>query len=249
MSNKRNAPAVASGDTTAASIESDALHREAIPFSTISPSGKKVKTDDTLAELPKVQRREGAISWDDYFMAVSYLSAMRSKDPSTQVGATVVNKANQIVGVGYNGFPRGISNDELPWSREAARELDRKYFYIVHAEVNAVLNKNDSSLHDCTIYVALFPCNECAKIIIQSGIKEVVYLSDKYKDTESMMASRRMMVMAGLKLRQHVPAQRSITIDFGAIPREVEEVVEVANKELPVTAPPAPPASTSSSSN
>lgn len=244
MSMKRNA-AEGDGDTAAAGCNS--LLREDIPFSAISPSGKKVKTDDVPpTELPiMVQKREGAISWDDYFMAVSYLSAMRSKDPSTQVGATVVNKANQIVGVGYNGFPRGISNDELPWSREAAREIDRKYFYIVHAEVNAVLNKNDSSLHDCTIYVALFPCNECAKIIIQSGIKEVVYLSDKYKDTESMMASRRMMVMAGLKLRQHVPAQRTITIDFGAIPREVEEI----STELSLTAAAPPPSASTTSSS
>ena len=120
------------------------------------------------------KRTEGVISWDDYFMSVAFLSAMRSKDPSTQVGACIVNPIhNRIVGIGYNGFPRGCDDDELPWAR-TGEELETKYPYVCHAEVNAVLNKNSADVHGCTIYVGLFPCNECAKMIIQSGIKEVV---------------------------------------------------------------------------
>jgi dCMP deaminase len=129
---------------------------------------------------------------------------MRSKDPSTQVGACIVNPDKRIVGIGYNGFPRGCSDDELPWAREAVDELDTKYPYVCHAEVNAILNKNNAEIKGCSIYVALFPCNDCAKMIIQSGINEVVYLSDKYKDTNSMRASKRMMNMAGVGLFMYI---------------------------------------------
>jgi dCMP deaminase len=146
----------------------------------------------------RVLKRANVVPWDDYFMAVAFLSAMRSKDPSTQVGACIVNPDKRIVGIGYNGFPRGCSDDELPWAREAVDELDTKYPYVCHAEVNAILNKNNAEIKGCSIYVALFPCNDCAKMIIQSGISEVVYLSDKYKDTNSMRASKRMMNMAGV---------------------------------------------------
>jgi dCMP deaminase len=180
-------------------IEEDKTHID-------SPSLKKLKginldKENTLIcpEL-KNKKRTNAIQWDDYFMAVAFLSSMRSKDPSTQVGACIVNKDHRIVGMGYNGFPRGCSDDELPWDRVASSELDTKYAYVVHAEVNAILNKNSSDVRDCTIYVALFPCNECAKIIIQSGITEVVYLSDKYSESPSMKASRRMMIMSGVSI-------------------------------------------------
>lgn len=148
----------------------------------------------------KNKKRMNCIQWDDYFMAVAFLSSMRSKDPSTQVGACIVNQDHRIVGMGYNGFPRGCSDDELPWDRVASSELDTKYAYVVHAEVNAILNKNSSDVRNCIIYVALFPCNECAKIIIQSGITEVVYLSDKYSESPSMKASRRMMIMSGVSI-------------------------------------------------
>merc|ERR1712232_1122010 len=126
-------------------------------------------------------------------------------DPSTQVGACIVDKENKIVGIGYNGFPLGCSDDQLPWARKADCELDTKYPYVCHAEMNAILNKNASSLHGCRIYVALFPCNECAKLIIQSGINEVVYKSDKYKHTTSMQASRRLFGMANVKMRHFEP--------------------------------------------
>ena len=120
-------------------------------------------------------KREDYISWDEYFMGIAMLSAKRSKDPSTQVGACIVDKDNKIVGIGYNGFPIGCSDDNLPWSRDAENSNETKYPYVVHAEANAILNST-KDLHGARIYVDLFPCNECAKLIIQSGIKEVVFL-------------------------------------------------------------------------
>eukprot|EP01041_Mallomonas_annulata_P005349 gene5349-10696_t len=147
-------------------------------------------------EFRKNTKRDNVIIWDDYFMAVAFLSAMRSKDPNTQVGACIVNPDQRIVGIGYNGFPRGCSDDELPWAKEADDELDTKYPYVCHAEVNAILNKNSADVRGCKMYVALFPCNDCAKIIIQSGIVEVVYLCDKYHDKPTFRASRRMLDMA-----------------------------------------------------
>lgn len=140
------------------------------------------------------------ISWDEYFMGVARLSALRSKDPSTKVGACIVNENKRIVGIGYNGFPYGCSDDEFPWER-SGEFLDTKYPYVVHAEPNAILNST-TPLHGATIYVTLFPCNECSKLIIQSGIKEVVYLSDKYAGTNENTASKRMLNAAGIKLRQ-----------------------------------------------
>lgn len=140
------------------------------------------------------------ISWDQYFMGVASLSSLRSKDPSTKVGACIVNPKKRIVGIGYNGLPFGCDDSIYPWDREGDF-LNTKYPYVVHAEPNAILNSN-SSLEDCTLYVTLFPCNECAKLIIQSGIKEIVYASDKYNDSEIFIASRRMLESAGVKLRQ-----------------------------------------------
>lgn len=159
-------------------------------------------------------KRSDAISWDDYFMAVAKLSGMRSKDPSTQVGACVVDEDNRIVGIGYNGFPRGCSDDKLPWNRAAADELDTKYPYVCHAEMNAIMNKNVASLKGCTMYVALFPCNECAKLIIQSGIRRVVFLSDKYHAMPFMSASRRLLDMAGVEQKHYVPTKKEVVVSF-----------------------------------
>jgi len=125
-----------------------------------------------------VRKRKEYLTWDDYFTAVAYLSARRSKDPNTQVGACIVDANKCIIGIGYNGFPRGCSDDHLPWDRVADSELHKKYPYVVHAEVNAILNKGSKDVKGSSLYVALFPCCECAKVIIQAGIKEVVYLSD-----------------------------------------------------------------------
>ena len=145
-------------------------------------------------------KRQEYLSWDDYFMAVALLSGKRSKDPSTQVGACIVNKNNIIESIGYNGFPKGCSDDEFPWEREGDI-LETKYPFVVHAELNAILNSRNS-VKDCTIYVSLFPCNECAKAIIQSGIKRIVYESDKYYDTEMVKASKRMLASANVECKQ-----------------------------------------------
>ena len=143
-------------------------------------------------------KRQDVLSWDSYFMGLAHLSAKRSKDPSTQVGAVIVDDNKHVIGIGYNGLPWGCSDDEFPWEREGEFG-DTKYPYVVHAELNAILNST-SSLKGCTIYVSLFPCNECAKAIIQSGIARIVYESDKYADTESTQASKRMLKSAGVEL-------------------------------------------------
>lgn len=153
----------------------------------------------------------------DYFMAVAVLSAQRSRDPSTQVGACIVNQENMVVATGYNGMPNGCDDDLLPWSRSADDRLDTKYPYVCHAELNAIMNKNSADVKGCTMYVALFPCNECAKLIIQAGIKEVVYLSDKYHESPEMVASRRLLGMAGVQYRQFKPKRTEIVIDFNSI--------------------------------
>ena len=158
-------------------------------------------------------KRNGYISWDEYFMGVALLAAERSKDPNTQVGACIVDSDNRIVSTGYNGFPYGCSDDEFPWAREGDTK-ETKYAYVVHAELNAILNARGRSVVGTTLYVALFPCNECAKAIIQSGITEVVYLSDKYANTPGTLISKRMLKSAGVKLRQLTPEKESILIDY-----------------------------------
>ncbi|KAL6256956.1 deoxycytidylate deaminase [Pogonomyrmex barbatus] len=162
-------------------------------------------------------KRMSYIDWDEYFMAIAFLSAKRSKDPCTQVGACIVNNDKRIVGIGYNGMPMGCSDDEFPWNKGSCTSLDAKYLYVCHAEVNAVLNKNSSDVKDCTIYVALFPCNECAKVIIQSGIKTVIYMSDKHSHKVVTIASKRMFDAAGVTYRQYIPKNQKIEIDFSDI--------------------------------
>ncbi len=156
-------------------------------------------------------KRTDYISWDEYFMGIAMLAAKRSKDPSTQVGACIVSQDNIIISTGYNGMPKGCSDDEFPWVREGE---DSKYAYVVHAELNAILNANGRDLRGSRVYVALFPCNECAKAIIQSGVKEVVYLSNKYADSLATLASRRMLEAAGVSCRQLAVEHSSLTIDF-----------------------------------
>lgn len=148
------------------------------------------------------EKRKDYISWDEYFMGVALLSSMRSKDPSTQVGACVASQENKVVTMGYNGMPVGISDDIMPWGREGKDELDNKYLYVCHAEFNAILNSR-GSVRDCKIYVTLFPCNECAKAIIQSGIKEVIYMDDKYDGALNNLASKRLFNLAGVKYRKY----------------------------------------------
>ncbi len=142
------------------------------------------------------------ISWDEYFMSIALLSAKRSKDPSTQVGACIVDDENKVVSIGYNGMPRGIKDYDLTW--EKGEDLNSKYLYVCHAEFNAILNtRNGSALKGCRVYVTLFPCNECAKAIVQTGIKEVIYLSNKYENSVETRASKKMLTLAGIKLTQY----------------------------------------------
>ena len=155
-------------------------------------------------------KRKDYISWDEYFMGVAVLSGMRSKDPNTQVGACIVSEDHKM---GYNGFPTGCSDDEFPWEREG-EPLENKYFYTTHSELNAILNYRGGSLEGATIYVTLFPCNECAKAIIQAGIKEVIYDCDKYADTPSVIASKRMMDAAGVRYHQYHRTNRKIEIEL-----------------------------------
>ncbi|MGL4511385.1 deoxycytidylate deaminase [Cetobacterium sp.] len=159
-----------------------------------------------------MSKRANYIDWDEYFMGVAILSAKRSKDPGTQVGACIVTPDKRIVGVGYNGLPSGCSDDEFPWDREGDF-LNSKYAYVCHAELNAILNST-KTLKGCTIYVDLFPCNECAKSIIQSGISEIVYLSDKYDNTDSNIASKKLLNAANIKLRQLDPKFDELVLNF-----------------------------------
>ncbi len=160
-------------------------------------------------------KRTDYITWDEYFMGIAMLAARRSKDPNTQVGACIVSQDNIIISTGYNGMPKGCSDDEFPWGREGD---DAKYPYVVHAELNAVLNANGRDLRNSRLYVALFPCNECAKAIIQSGVKEVIYLSNKYSDSMATLASRRMLDAAGVKCTQLRTDLKNILLDF--VPEE-----------------------------
>ncbi len=158
-------------------------------------------------------KRNDYISWDEYFMGIALLSAQRSKDSNTQVGACIVNHENKILSLGYNGMPTGCCDEEMPWEREGS-PLDTKYMYVCHAELNAILNRSSGSLEGAKLYVTLFPCNECAKAIIQSGIREVVYMSDKYADADNTIASKRMFDMVGVKYRQYEMSGRNLTIEL-----------------------------------
>lgn len=161
----------------------------------------------------KITKRSDYISWDQYFMGIALLSAQRSKDPNTQVGACLVNPENKIVGIGYNGFPKGCDDDDFPWEREG-KYHQTKYAYMCHAELNAILNSPHNNLKKSSLYVSLFPCNECAKAIIQSGISEIIYLSDKYKETDMIKASKKMLKAVGVTLRQYQPKIKNLKLDF-----------------------------------
>jgi dCMP deaminase len=163
--------------------------------------------------MPGLQKRQDYISWDEYFMGVALLSAHRSKDPSTQVGACIVNDKNKIVGAGYNGLPIGCDDDDFSWEKQG-NYMQTKYPFICHAELNAILNNIGMELQGCKIYTALFPCNECAKAIIQSGIIEVIYLSDKYAGTDTAKASRLMFDKAGITCRKVITGISSIELSY-----------------------------------
>lgn len=156
-------------------------------------------------------KKQEYLEWDEYFMGIAMLSAERSKDPNTSVGTCIVSQDNKILSVGYNGMPRGCSDDEYPWDREG-EELDTKYAYVCHAELNAILNYTGSHLKNSRVYTTLFPCNECTKALIQSGITQVIYLCDKYADSVSVLAAKRMMKSAGVVYRQYESAGKTIQL-------------------------------------
>ncbi len=158
-------------------------------------------------------KRRDYISWDEYFMGIALLSAQRSKDGNSQVGACIVSPENKILSLGYNGMPIGCNDDEMPWGREGDA-LETKYMYVCHAELNAILNSAGHDLRGARVYVTLFPCNECAKAIIQSGIREIIYLSDKYHDTPSSIASRRLFSKTGIVYRAYAPSGRKLTLEL-----------------------------------
>jgi dCMP deaminase len=157
-------------------------------------------------------KREDYISWDEYFMGIAILSSYRSKDPNTQVGACIVNDKHRILSIGYNGAPKGLNDDIMSWNREG-NFLDTKYAYVCHGELNAILNYS-GSVEGTILYVSLFPCNECAKVIAQTGVKEVVYLSDKYNGTDGNIVSKKILDSAGVKYRAYVPSNREIKINL-----------------------------------
>ena len=157
-------------------------------------------------------KRAGYLTWDEYFMAIAIMSGMRSKDPNSQVGCCIVSEDNKILSMGYNGFPKGCPDDDFPWAREGAF-LDTKYPYVTHSELNAILNYRGGSLEGAKLYVSLFPCNECAKAIIQAGIRTVVYDDDKYRDTDAMIASRRLFDAAGVRYYQYSRSGRKISFE------------------------------------
>ena len=158
-------------------------------------------------------KRQDYLSWDEYFMGIAELSARRSKDPSTQVGACIVDDNHKIMSVGYNGMPKACSDDEFPWDREGG-QLETKYFFVCHAELNAILNYRGGSLEGSRIYATLFPCNECAKAIIQAGIKEIIYACDKYADSASVVASKMMFKAAGVKLTPYTVGGKEVNINL-----------------------------------
>lgn len=159
--------------------------------------------------------RMNNISWDEYFMGVAMLSAMRSKDPSTQVGSCIVTEDKRIVGIGYNGAPKGFDDKDFPWARKGDF-LKVKYPFVVHAEANAIMNAT-TNLKGCILYVALMPCNQCAQLIAQSGIKEVVYISDKYKDVDVFKAGKIILNKAGIKIRKFKSENKTLMIDFDKV--------------------------------
>lgn len=159
------------------------------------------------------EKRTDYLSWDEYFMGIAAMSAMRSKDPGTQVGACIVSQNNRILSMGYNGFPNGCSDDAFPWCREGDA-LENKYFFSTHSELNAILNYRGGSLEGTKMYVTLFPCNECAKAIIQAGIKTIIYDCDKYANTPSVIASKRMLKAAGVKYSPYQRTNRTVTLNL-----------------------------------
>lgn len=170
--------------------------------------------DNTICMYCESDKRTDHISWDEYFMGVAKLSSLRSKDPSTQVGACIVDPTSKkILSIGYNGFPRGCDDNIFPWGKTDADQLNNKYLYVVHSEANAILNTNNTTIHGCTMYVTLFPCSDCTKLIIQAGITEIIYMDD-YNNNVSKYAANWMLTSAGITVRKYVKTNRTVTLSL-----------------------------------
>lgn len=165
-----------------------------------------------MAEKMRTKKRSNYISWNSYFMGLALLSSQRSKDPSTQVGACIASDDNRVLSMGYNGFPNGCSDDEFPWDAEGEM-LEIKNTFVCHAELNAILNAG-GNVRGSTIYVTFFPCHECTKAIIQSGIKKIVYIDDRNHQKPSIVASRKMLRSAGVEFREYQSANRTIKLNL-----------------------------------
>ncbi|XP_055296999.1 deoxycytidylate deaminase-like [Sitodiplosis mosellana] len=179
--------------------------KEPLP-STMESASSELKANEEVEN--STGKRKNYLKWEDYFMSVALISAQRSKDPKTQVGACIVNEDKRIVGVGYNGFPSGVSDNEFSWNKPY------KHLYVVHAEENAIIIQFSADLKNSTIYVSLFPCNRCAQIIIQSKIEKIVYMSDKKADTEEVKASKDMLDAVGIKYEQYEPSCKGLQLDL-----------------------------------
>lgn len=177
-----------------------------------------------------IKKRNDYIEWDEYFMAIALLSAQRSKDPHTQVGACIKNVDNKVVAAGYNGLPIGCSDDTYPWTKNTENPLDNKHMYMCHAELNAILSKNSADVKNCTMYVTLFPCNECTKVIIQSQIREIIYLSDKHSHKPATIASKKMLDTVGISYTKFIPKRATISIDF--MPATIADVKDLRFDKL-----------------
>eukprot|EP01147_Barroeca_monosierra_P003232 gene3232-5942_t len=167
--------------------------------------------------------RKDYLQWEDYFMAVAFLASKRSKDPDYQVGACIVNRENKIVGIGYNGMPRGCQDDSMPWHKTGQTPLETKFPYVCQAAMNSILNRNSSNIRDCRIYMMQFPDSESTKLIIQSGIREIIYFEEQLPVSDSHKASLRMLHLAGVRYRKHVPKQKNIEIDFAAVEHNITD--------------------------
>ncbi|XP_053399602.1 deoxycytidylate deaminase-like [Mercenaria mercenaria] len=178
-------------------------------------SGRR-NTSSAATKLPsctgksKNKKRSNYLNWEEYFMGIALITAQRSKDPNRQVGSCIVNAEKRIIGTGYNGMPNGCSDDVLPWGKNSPEKLKNKDYYVCHSEMNAIVNKMSSDVRGSTIYVTYFPCNECAKLLIQAGIKQVVYYEDNYKEVSE--ASRKMLKMARVKTKKYKPTGRTLKI-------------------------------------
>ena len=161
-----------------------------------------------------MEERKDYLSWDEYFMALAQICALRSKDPNTRVGACLVDENNKVISLGYNGMPIGCEDKKMPWGKDSSIYLETKYPFVCHAELNAIINSKGKIFKEAVIYTTLFPCNECAKAIIQSEIKKVIYKENKYEDEDSFKAAKHMFDLVGIKYEKYVVKRKMITLNL-----------------------------------